>query len=277
MRSFGEVAERLRRSTVQVFSGGRGRGGGSGVIWSRDGLILTNAHVARSSRVEVELWDGRTLDARVTAHDPRRDLAALRITAAELEPAGAGDSSALRPGELAIAIGSPLGFSGALTTGVIHSVGPMPGMGRQPWVRATVRLAPGNSGGPLANADGLVVGLNTAIVHGLALAVPSNEVAGFLRRGARPRLGVVLRPVAVDHARPGLLILEVEPGSPADTASLRVGDILVGLDGRLLDSIDALGEALDRATGPLSVQFIRGDRNRLRQAVAVLEKHAEAA
>jgi serine protease Do len=273
----GEVAERLRRSTVQVFAGGRARGGGSGVVWSPDGLILTNAHVARSNRLEVELWDGRTLDARVTAHDPRRDLAALRITAPDLHAAGAGDSAVLRPGELAIAIGSPLGFSGALTTGVIHSVGPMPGMGRQPWVRATVRLAPGNSGGPLANAEGLVVGLNTAIVHGLALAVPSNEVAEFLRRGARPRLGVVLRPVPVDRARLGLLVLEVEPGGAADTASLRVGDILVGADGRLLDSIDALGAALDRAAGPLPLQFIRGDRSRVRQAIAVLEKRAEAA
>lgn len=277
MRSFGEIAERLRRSTVQVFSGGRERGGGSGVIWKPDGLILTNAHVARSNRVEVELWDRRTLDARVTAHDPRRDLAALRITATDLHAAGAGDSAALRPGELAIAIGSPLGFSGALTTGVIHSVGPIPGMGRQAWVRATVRLAPGNSGGPLANADGRVIGLNTAIAHGLALAVPSNEIAAFLRRGARPRLGVVLRPVPVDDARLGLLILEVEPGGAADTAALRVGDILVGVNGRALESVDSLGEALDHAAGPLPVQFIRGDRSRVRQAVAVLEKHAEAA
>ena len=277
MRSFGEVAERLRRSTVQVFAGGRARGGGSGVIWNPHGLILTNAHVARSNRLEVELWDGRTLDAHVTAHDPQRDLAALRITAADLHPAGAGDSAALRPGELAIAIGSPLGFAGALTTGVIHSIGPVPGMGRQPWVRATVRLAPGNSGGPLANAEGLVVGLNTAIVYGLALAVPSNAIAEFLRRGARPRLGVVLRPVPVDRVRLGLLILEVEPGSAAATASLRVGDILVGVDGQPLDSLDTLGDALDRAAGPLPVQFIRGDRSRVRQAVAVLEKRAEAA
>ena len=171
MRTFGEVAERLRRSTVQVFSA-KSQSGGSGVIWGADGVIVTNAHVARSFNNQVELWDGRRLEARVTSYDSNRDLAVLRVTADELPAATAGDSAALRPGELAIAIGSPLGFSGALTTGVIHSVGPVPGMGRRSWVRATARLAPGNSGGPLANADGRVVGINTAIAHGLGLAVP---------------------------------------------------------------------------------------------------------
>jgi serine protease Do len=138
MLAFGEVAERLRRSTVQVFSGGHG--GGSGVIWNADGLIVTNAHVVRSAHPQVELWDGRRFDARISSRDPRRDLAALRIAGAGLPATAVGDSAALRPGELAIAIGSPLGFAGALTTGVIHSVD-------RKWVRANVRLAPGNSGG----------------------------------------------------------------------------------------------------------------------------------
>ena len=276
MRSFGEVAERLRRSTVQVFSKGQ-QGGGSGVIWGSDGLIVTNAHVVRSAGTEVELWDGRRVDARIASHDPRRDLAALRIRAVDLPAAVAGDSSALRAGELVIAIGNPLGFSGALTTGVVHSVGAMPGMGRRPWVRATVRLAPGNSGGPLADANGAVVGINTAIVNGLGLAVPSREVGEFLRRGARPRLGTVLRPVAVDSSRLGMLILEIEPGSAADTASLRIGDILVGAQGRPLDSPDALGDAIDSADGPLALQFLRGSRSAVRETVARLEQRAEAA
>src|SRR5579871_6698246 len=109
MRTFGEVAERLRRSTVQVFSDQR-RSGGSGVIWSADGVIVTNAHVTRSARNDVELWDGRRLEARVDAYDARLDLALLRVPATGLPAATAGDSTALRPGELAIAIGSPLGF-----------------------------------------------------------------------------------------------------------------------------------------------------------------------
>ena len=276
MRTFGEVAERLRRSTVQVFSE-KSHSGGSGVIWGPDGLIVTNAHVARSLHNEVELWDGRRLEARIGSYDPQRDLAVLRVPATGLPAATAGDSAALRAGELAIAIGSPLGFSGALTTGVIHSVGPVPGMGRRPWVRATVRLAPGNSGGPLANAEGHVIGINTAIVHGLGLAVPSRDVTDFLRQGARPRLGVTLRLVAFARNRAGMLILEVEPGSAADNASLRIGDILIACNGRPLDSPSALAEALDSAAGPIALQFLRGDYNRTRETVARLEARAEAA
>jgi serine protease Do len=276
MRTFGEVAERLRRSTVQVFSDKR-RSSGSGVIWGADGLIVTNAHVTRSSRNEVELWDGRRFDARIDGYDARRDLALLRVPAAGLPAATAGDSSKLRPGEVAIAIGSPLGFSGALTTGVIHSVGPMPGMGRRSWIRATVRLAPGNSGGPLANAGGEVVGINTAIAHGLGLAAPSRDIAEFLRRGARPRLAVTLRPVGFDRGRIGMLVLEVEAGGAADRASLRVGDILTGCNGQALDSPDALGDILDASSGTVTLQFLRGDYHRTRETVARLEARAEAA
>ncbi|HJT87301.1 MAG TPA: trypsin-like peptidase domain-containing protein, partial [Bryobacteraceae bacterium] len=213
MPDFGEIAERLRRSTVQVFAAGGRRGGGSGVIWGADGLIITNAHVATSPSLGIELFDGRRFEALLDTRDSRRDLAALRINVTGLPAAAAGDSTALRAGELAIAIGNPLGFAGALSTGVIHSLGALPGMGRQKWIRATVRLAPGNSGGPLANASGQVIGINTAIVHGLGIAVPAKAVGEFLRRGNLPRLGVVLRPVPVGSARLGLLLLEVESGS----------------------------------------------------------------
>jgi len=276
MHSFGETAERLRRSTVQVFSSDA-RSGGSGVIWGADGLIVTNAHVARSFRNEVELWDGRRLEARVGTFDARRDLATLQVPATGLPTATAGDSTALRPGELVIAIGSPLGFTGALTTGIVHSVGPVPGMGRRNWIRATARLAPGNSGGPLANADGHVIGINTAIAHGLGLAVPSRDVAEFLHSDARPRLGVTLRPVVFDRNRFGMLILEIESSSAADRASLRVGDILITCNGRPLDSPDALSDVLDAASGSIALRFLRGDYHRTRETVARLEARAEAA
>jgi serine protease Do len=121
MRGFGEVAERLRRSTARVFT--RGSGGGSGIVWSADGLILTNAHVARDGAAEVELWDSRRRPAAIVARDPRRDLATLRISADGLEPAAAGDSASLRPGELVLAVGSPLGFAGALIGDVLLRLG----------------------------------------------------------------------------------------------------------------------------------------------------------
>jgi serine protease Do len=281
MLGFGEIAERLRRSTVHVSPGGaRDRGGASGVIWLADGLIVTNAHVARSPSPRIELWDGRDFEARVSAYDARRDLAALRIAAEGLPPAMAGDSSALRPGELAIAVGNPLGFAGAVSTGVIHSIGPIPGMGAQNWVRATARLAPGNSGGPLANAQGKVIGINTAIVNGLGLAVPSRDIAEFLRRGSPPRLGVALRPVAYDGRRWGLLALEIEKEGAAALASLRVGDILVGASGRPLESIEGLHDAIDSAAapggGPLRLAFLRGDRSHVRETVVQIRAGAAA-
>jgi serine protease Do len=245
MRGFGDIAERLRRSTVEVRLPGH-RGGGSGVVWSASGLVLTNAHVARSAAAEVELWDGCRLPARLATRDSRRDLALLRIAATDLEPASPGDSSALRPGELVMAVGSPLGFAGALSRGVVHSIGPIAGMGPQPWIRADVRLAPGNSGGPLANARGQVIGINTAVVNGLGAAVPTNAVAELLELGLRPALGVVLRSVPL-----GLLLLEVDPQGAAAMASLRAGDIL-------LLSLDELSAVLDRDQEVARLRFLRG-------------------
>jgi serine protease Do len=261
---FGEVAESLRRITVQVRT--PGSGAGSGVIWNSDGLILTNAHVVRSRSVEVELWDGRVFPAEIQSHDSRRDIAALRIGRNALPAANIGDSSSLRPGELVIAVGNPLGFTGALTTGVVHAVGSR-------WVQAAVRLAPGNSGGPLADAQGRVIGLNAMIVSGgLALAVPSNAVSAFLKHGSGPRLGVSVQPVAT-----GLLIVEVSPNSPAEAASLILGDILVAANGRRFRQADDLAAAIE-AGGLLNLTFLRGGNpNHRTVTVRVEQRSAEAA
>lgn len=264
MRGFGEIAERLRRSTAQVLLD-ESRGAGSGVVWSSYGLILTNAHVARAASAAVELWDRTRFDARVVLRDPRRDLAALRIPAENLEAATPGDSAALRSGELVMAVGNPLGFAGALSTGVVHSVGPLPGMGRERWIRANVRLAPGNSGGPLANARGEVVGINTAIVNGMGVAVPVSTVMDFLTRGSRPALGVTLRP----H-RLGVEILEVERGGAAAASSLLAGDVL-------LHSLDDLSEALDSGNAIVSLRFLRGNRRQVREVAVRVPARAKAA
>src|SRR5581483_7778513 len=155
LADFAGLAERLRQSTVQVKSVRGGGRGGSGVV--------------RRERAQVQLADARVFDARVTSRDEAHDLAALTIQAQSLPAVTVGDSGALRVGELALAVGNPLGHVGALTTGIIHAKS-------QRWVAADVRLAPGNSGGLLANARGEVVGINSMIARGLALAVPSREV-----------------------------------------------------------------------------------------------------
>jgi serine protease Do len=270
---FGEIAEQLRRSTVLIHAGGRGSG--SGVIWSSEGVIVTNAHVVHGSNVRVQLWDGREFDASVTARDPRRDLAALRIGAASLPAAIPADSSQLRPGELAIAIGNPLGFVGAITTGMIHAVGPLRALGSQTWVQASVRLAPGNSGGPLADARGHVIGVNTMVAGRLALAIPSDAVRDFLAAGPRsPWLGVTVHPVRLPRANGhkfGLVLLEVEPGSPAAQASLMAGDILLGTEEKSFQSIGDLARAID-GQGPrlLRFEFLRGDYTRVRRVTVQL-------
>ena len=278
---FGEISERLRRSTVQIRDSRRARGIGSGVIFSVGGTILTNAHVAGGDRASVELWDGRELPARVTTRDPRRDLAFLQVSAPDLPVATFGDSSRLRVGELVIAIGNPLGFAGALTTGVVHAVGALPGLGRRHWVQASVRLAPGNSGGPLADSEGRVIGINTMIAGGLALAVPSNTVAEFHQKGPRTtRLGVVLRPVPVrfdGQDRVGLMLLDVLSQSPAAACSLLPGDILLGAGGRWFSGPEDLADWLDEASSTIRLMFLRGDRSRLREATAALARAAEAA
>jgi serine protease Do len=279
IHDFGEIAEKLRRSTVLVLAGERGNG--SGVIWSADGVIVTNAHVVRSSRMRVQLWDGRELDAGVVSRDSQHDLAELRVTAADLPAIVVADSSQVRPGELAIAIGNPFGFVGALTTGVVHAVGPLAGplrrFGSQHWVQADVRLAPGNSGGPLADARGRVIGINTMVAGRLALAVPSNAVTNFLASNPIDAwLGVSVAPVRVP--RPGtrakafgLVLLEVEPDSPAANASLLPGDILLGTDEKSFASLDDLASAL-QGSGPrvLRLAFLRGDYTHFRRVAVQL-------
>ena len=267
---FGEIAEQLRRSTVLIDSGGRGAG--SGVIWASDGLVVTNAHVVRGARVNVHLWDGREFAAAIRSRDPRRDLAQLHIDAANLPAASAADSAELRSGELAIAIGNPMGFVGALATGVIHAVGPVRGLGRQTWVQADVRLAPGNSGGPLANAHGRIVGINTMVAGRLGLAIPSNSVRDFLSAGPENAwLGVTVHPALVPRTAGagktfGLVVLEVEPGSPADLASLLPGDILLGTEEEPFAAIDDLARALHSAAPRvLRVEFLRGDYSKIRR------------
>jgi serine protease Do len=279
---FGDIAEKLRRSTVQVVNTSRRAGGlGSGVICDSSGTVVTNAHVARERTVGIELWDGRSFPAVVAERDERADLAKLKVDTSGLPAVAWRSSASVRPGELAIAVGNPLGFLGALSTGVVHASGSVTGMGRRAWIQAAIRLAPGNSGGPLADAEGRVIGINTAVVsNGIALAIPSDSVLNFLERGARPALGISVRPVAqVQAARIALLVLEVAPQSPAAYASLMAGDLLIAANGQGFESPDDLSDAIDESSGAvLKIHFLRGDRRVKREVVIPLPRpRSEAA
>jgi serine protease Do len=269
----GEVGELLRRSTVHIRDTSSPRqSAGSGVIWDAEGTIITNAHVLGKGTHLVELWDGRSLRADVDARDDQWDLAKLKLPIAGLSAAKI-RNSLIRPGELVVAVGNPLGFTGALTTGIVHAAGPFVGLGRRPWVQASIRLAPGNSGGPLADAAGQVVGINTMIASGgIALAIPSATVEGFVRNGARPSLGVTVRPVRLNRPSGlGLLILSVDRESPAGQASLLIGDLLIGAQNAAFTTAADLVDAIaDADSGRLTLRFLRGDNAREREVVVSL-------
>jgi serine protease Do len=273
------IAERLKDSLVAVRSRA---GGGSGTIWSRDGLIVTNSHVVPGEKAEVLTRDDRRFEAALVARDELRDLAALRIDAPGLDAVEVGDSTALRVGEIVLAVGNPWGRRGVVSAGIVMSIGEATEENRVPLyeaIRADVQLAPGSSGGPLADARGRVIGINTMIAGGMAVAVPSNVVARFVAAGGSLRgfLGIAGRAVplppvvAASAAVPdgsGLLVTEVVPGSPAEAAGLLQGDIVVGLDGpRGLASVAHRLRGIE-AGERVRVAMLRGGALREVEAVA---------
>jgi serine protease Do len=216
--------------------------------------VITNAHVARRSTGQIQLWDGRAVRVTVAARDPRLDLALLEADARDLPAADIADSGALRAGELVLAVGSPYGQAGTVTVGLIHA-----GETRR-WVQADIRLAPGNSGGPLANAQGRIIGINTMVAQRLALAIPSNIVERFVQWRGKPgrRLGVTVEPVNVQGF--GLLIMEIETGSPAENAGLQVGDILTGSAGKPFQAPFDLPLVLESGGEKVELDLLRGGR-----------------
>lgn len=253
------VAARLRRSTVQVMPG---NGRGSGLIARADGTIVTNAHVVHGKRARVVLDDGRELEGEIVAKARERDLAAIRVDARDLPAAEFRDARSLRTGELVLAVGNPLDLVGALTSGIVHSVDRS---ARR--VVADLTLLPGNSGGPLADAHGRIVGVNSMVVNGLAVAISSSVVRRFIASpSARPYIGIVAQPVEVrvmGEKRLGMLITDVADRSPADRARLMPGRIIIGVGGALLDSPDDLAAAVDDSDVGASIRLDMLDGERV--------------
>jgi S1-C subfamily serine protease len=285
---------------IDVKRNGRAAGAGSGVVISPDGLALTNSHVVQGARsVVLTTLEGRELQARVLGDDPDTDLALLRVAEDVTLPAARlGDSSRLRRGQIAIAIGNPLGFDATVTAGVVSALGrtlqSRTGRMIEDVVQTDAALNPGNSGGPLVSSAGEVIGINTAIImgaQGICFAVASNTahfVAGEIARHGRVRrafIGVAAATVpiprrialrlGIEQAN-GARLVDIDQSGPAAEAGLLSGDLVVAIDGKPVNSIGELMRRLDAdlIARTVSVDFLRRSE-KLRLWIAPRERVAQ--
>jgi S1-C subfamily serine protease len=285
------VAELLRPAVVNLRAGSGRRGGsGSGILFTPDGLLLTNHHVvAGHERVRVRLGDGREVGGRIVGNDPWTDLAVVQAEESKLPQAVLGDSSRLRVGQLVVAIGSPLGFESTVTAGVISALGrtlrSITGHLVDNVIQTDAALNPGNSGGPLVDSRGQVIGINTAVVQpaqGLCFAIPINMAKHILPqllkhgRVVRGYLGLHARNVPLPRAlanrfnltQAGAVeVMAIEPGGPADQAGILEEDLIVSLGEQATTSVDDLHKLLTQLPidVPAPIVLLRRDRllNRL--------------
>jgi serine protease Do len=285
------VAEKLAPSVASLRAR---RGGGSGVVITPDGFLLTSAHVVgRAKRVHASFTDGRELEAAVVGSDPLSDLAVLRADASDLEDAALGEAGNLRVGQLVVAIGNPNGFAGSVTAGVVSALGrSLPTRAGtatrivENVIQTDAALNPGNSGGALADGLGRVVGINTAVAGiGLGLAVPidksTRKIVGALMTEGRYRrayIGIAGGPrplpprlAAELGQRAGVEVVEVVEGSPAAAAGLRAEDLIVSVDGTAVHGIDELLRLMtsERIGVPVRLQVVRAGAPRELELVPV--------
>jgi S1-C subfamily serine protease len=283
------AAEKVSPSVVHVevahakaSEGPRG-GSGSGFIFTPDGFVLTNSHVVnRASTIQLTLLDGRRMSADLVGEDPDSDLAVLRIGAPDLTAAELGDSSVLKVGQVAIAIGSPYGFQYSVTAGVVSAMGrslrAASGRMIDNVIQTDAALNPGNSGGPLVNSRGQVIGVNTAVIlpaQGICFAIAVNTVkcvaARLIRDGRinRAHLGIagmnvpIQRKVVRFYRLPvesGVMVSQVEAGGAADKAGVRPNDIVIAFGEHPISSIDTLHKLLsdEHADVKTPVTILRG-------------------
>jgi len=270
-------------------------GGGSGFVFTPDGLVLTNSHVVHNaSKIELSLADGRRFPAHLIGEDPATDLAVVRIDAPNLTAVQLGDSQKLRVGQLAIAIGNPYGFQYTVTAGVVSALGrslrSYSGRMIDDVIQTDAALNPGNSGGPLVSSDGQVIGVNTATImgaQGLCFAIGINTAkfvaSRLLQQGRiqRAYIGVEAQTVPL-HRRvvrfydlakeTGVMVVGVTPGSPAERASLREGDIIVGFAGQPVAGVDDLHRLLtDTQVGAKNAITVLRHTERLELAIVPQE------
>ncbi len=273
------VAERLTPKVASLrVPHGSGEGLGSGVVFTGDGFLLTNAHVVgRASGGTASFSDGTSAPFRVVGADPLSDLAVLRANGPTPEPADLGEADRLVVGQLVVAVGNPLGLAGSVTAGVVSALGrSLPARGRviEDVIQTDAALNPGNSGGALADASAKVVGINTAVAGvGLGLAVPVNDttrriISALMRDGRvrRAYLGLAMTPGPVPAAwrerlgrKTGLLVAEVVAGGPAARAGLRQGDLLLTVAGKpVAIAQDLQRQMFSEAIGhPLAITVMR--------------------
>ena len=283
---------------IDVRRGGRRAGSGSGFIATPDGFVFTNSHVVHGAdEIEVALLDGRRFRAALTGDDPDTDLAVIRIAGSDLIPAQFGDATAIKPGQLAIALGNPFGLEATVTAGVVSALGrslrSRNGRLMDNIIQTDAALNPGNSGGPLIDATGSVIGVNTAIVAGggggLGFAIASNtaqRVAGLLIRDgkiSRGYLGVAGADVAIPRyiqrllnltQAKAILVHSIEEKSPAARAGIEDGDVILALGETSLESVDALHRLLTEGPiGQTTVTLLR--RNELLRRTIIPAEEAE--
>ena len=263
------VIERTMASVAVVYQNG---GNGAGVVWRTDGTIVTNNHVVREKRADVVLADGRRFVGVVAARHPDRDLAVVKIVADGLPAIEVGDSTTVRPGQLVMAIGHPFGYRNAVTAGIVVAAGQAAtpsGPRTGDHLQADVVLGPGNSGGPLIDAEGKVIGVNTMVSGQLALAIPSHAVENFVAGGRDERTaflglqGIVVPLRRSDYAV-GFLLTDVTDGAPADRSGLIVGDVVVAIGNRQIVDQESMPAALLRLTpgDAVNVETLRGGEPR---------------